>query len=58
MKTSDSVIVSVDFSNGTDKGILLVGRQTKGVVEIINAVQGKEAEELWKRLLTQKGVAS
>lgn len=52
MKSSGSVIVSWDFSNGKDVGVLIVGRQTKGTVEIINAFQGKEAEELYLRLTT------
>lgn len=52
MKAAESVIVSVDFSHGVDKGILLVGRQKKGVVTIINAFQGEEAEELYKKLIT------
>lgn len=52
MKTADSVIVSVDFSNGKDVGVLIVGRQQNGRVDIINAFQGKEAEELYLKLIT------
>ena len=53
MKSNDSVIVSWDFSNGQDMSILLVGRVENSVTKIINAFQGKEAEELMKKLVTQ-----
>ena len=53
MKSNDSVIVSWDLSNGQDMSILLVGRVENGVTKIINAFQGKEAEELMKELVTQ-----
>ena len=53
MKSNDSVIVSWDLSNGQDMSILLVGRVENGVTKIINAFQGKEAEELMKTLVTQ-----
>ena len=53
MKSNDSVIVSWDLSNGQDMSILLVGRVENDVTKIINAFQGKEAEELMKKLVTQ-----
>lgn len=53
MKSNDSVIVSWDLSNGQDMSILLVGRVENSVPKIINAFQGKEAEELMKKLVTQ-----
>ena len=52
MKVAESVIVSVDFSHGKESGILIVGRQTGGTVTIVNAFQGEEAEELYKKLIT------
>lgn len=52
MKSSGSVIVSWDFSNGKDIGILIVGHQQNGKVNIINAFQGEEAETLYKKLTT------
>lgn len=52
-KTNGAVIVSWDFSSD-DKGILLVGRQTKGVVSVINAFEGKEAHDIYEKLTTQK----
>lgn len=49
-----SVIVSWDFSHGKDKSVLLVGKQENGKVEIVNAFQGKEAEEIYKKLTTRR----
>lgn len=54
MKINESVIVSVDFTNGEDVGVLIVGRQKNGKVEIINAFQGQEAVELYKKLTIKK----
>lgn len=52
-KTNGAVIVSWDFSNGKDADILLVGRQNKGVVDVINAFQGEEAREIYEKLLPE-----
>lgn len=49
MKSTDSVIVSWDFSRGKDVGVLIVGSQKNGQVDVINAYQGKEAYELCQR---------
>lgn len=54
MKSTDSVIVSWDFSRGKDVGVLIVGHQKNGQVEVINAYQGEEAYELYRRLTIQK----
>ena len=52
---SDTLLVSISFSN-KDSGVLVVGRKRKNQsVEIINAFQGEEALELYKKLLTKKG---
>ena len=49
----DSILVSVDFSNKNDTGV--VGRKRMNQsVEIINAFQGDEARELYERLITTK----
>lgn len=54
-KTTDSIIIGYDYTHGTDKSVLIVGRKSKGVAaEIINAFQGKEAEELYKKLTTKR----
>lgn len=54
MKSTDSVIVGWDFSHGKDAGVLIVGRQQKGRVEIINAYQGEEAKEIYQKLVFHK----
>ena len=48
-----SLIVGYDFSN-KDTGVLIVGKQTKGKVDVINAFQGEEAMELLNKLTTKK----
>lgn len=55
MKTAGSVIVAYDYKPDEDKAILLVGKKNpKQDVAIINAFQGKEATELWKKLTTKE----
>lgn len=54
-KQHGAYIVSWDFSHGNDKGVLLVGHQQKGKMDIVNAFQGEEAYELYKKLSTKKG---
>lgn len=52
MKINESLLVGVDFTNGEDVGVLIVGRKRPNEsVEIINAFQGEEAEELYKKLI-------
>ena len=51
---SDTLLVSISFSE-KDKGVLIVGRQRKNQsIEIVNAFQGDEALELYKKLVTKK----
>lgn len=51
----DSLIISIDTSNGKDNTVLIVGRKTVGQqVEIVNAFQGEEALALYGRLSTAK----
>lgn len=53
--TTETLLVGFDYTHGKDKSVLIVGKKTAGVaVEIINAFQGKEAEELYKMLTTKK----
>lgn len=43
LKMVDSILVSVDFSNKNDTGVMVVGRKRMNQsVEIINAFQGDE----------------
>lgn len=50
-KANGAVIVAWDLSHGDDKTILLVGKQTNGKVDVINAFQGEEALDIYKKLL-------
>lgn len=56
MITSDTLLVSIDFTNSRDTGVLIVGRKTPGqVVNIVNAFQGEEALKVYE-ILTKKKV--
>ena len=51
---SDTLLVSISFSD-KDTGVLVVGRKRKNKsIDIVNAFQGDEALELYKKLVTQK----
>ena len=51
---SDTLLVSISFSD-KDTGVLVVGRKRKyQSIEIINAFQGEEALDLYKKLVTKK----
>ncbi len=54
LRANECLLVSVDFTNGEDVGILIVGRQKKGKVNIVNAFQGQEAIDIYKKLITVK----
>lgn len=53
-------VVSFLFSKLGDgaTGVLVVGKQTKGKVDVINAFQGKEAWDLYQKLTVNKEVTS
>lgn len=52
MNNVGSCIVSWEFSNGKNESILLVGVKTEGdTPKIVNAFQGSEAEDLYKKLM-------
>lgn len=54
-KISEAIVVSIDYDESENKGILLVGRKRgKGPIEIINAFQGQEALDIYKKLTTAK----
>lgn len=50
---NESFIVGVDFGDN-DQGVLIVGKQTEKGIDVINAVAGKEAYELYLKLITKK----
>lgn len=47
-------IVSWDFTHGADKAILLVGNQTNGNMEVVNAFSGQEAIDIYEKLSKAK----
>ena len=54
-KEIDTLLVSYDNASN-NKPVLIVGRKGKrGLVQIVNAFQDKEAEELYKKLTIQTG---
>lgn len=54
MEVNESLIIGVDFTDNQDASILIVGRQKSGVMNIINAFKGKEAEDIYKKLTNGK----
>lgn len=55
MKMNECLLVSVDFTNGKDVGVLIVGRKAPGkTATIINAFTGQEAFDLYEKLITVK----
>lgn len=54
LKVNECLLVSVDFTKGEDVGILLVGRQKNGKIDIVNAFQGQEAANIYRKLITTK----
>ena len=54
MKNSDTLLVGFDHSKG-DIAVLIIGRKGIGEnVQIINQFQGREAEELYKKLVEKE----
>lgn len=54
LKVNECLLVSVDFTKGEDVGILLVGRQKNGKIDIVNAFQGQEAANIYRKLIIIK----
>ena len=53
---TDTILVSFDYTNRDDQSILVVGRKRMNEsVEIINAFSEEEAEELYNKLVGDKG---
>lgn len=52
---NDVILVGFDHKEGTDIPVLIIGRKKPNdSIDVINAFQGDEAEELYKRLTTPK----
>ncbi len=52
LKVNECLLVSVDFTKDEDTGVLIVGRQHNGKVDIVNAFQGQEAADIYRKLTT------
>ena len=51
MHLTDSLLVGFDISSGKDNAVLIVGKKNPNQsVDIINAFQGEEAKDLYKKL--------
>ena len=56
MTTQDTLLISIDFSNGEDNDVLVIGRKIPNdSVKIVNAFQGEEARKLYETLIKKKG---
>ena len=54
-KIAQSVLVSYTRGEDMDSSLMLVGQKQKDKdIVIVNAIQGKEANELWQKLITKK----
>lgn len=51
---NDTILVGFDFTHGEDQKILIVGHKEGKYLKIINAFEGDEAYELYKKLVTPK----
>lgn len=55
--TTTSLIIGYDVSHTSDNKVLVIGKRgPSGSVEIVNAFQGDEAEELYNNLITKKEI--
>lgn len=54
LRVNEGYVVSVDFTRGVDVGVLIVGKRVNGEIHIVNAFQGEEAYDLYKKLITKK----
>lgn len=52
-----SILVGYDYNKEKDNAVLVVGKQIPKTtkVQIINAFEGKEATDLYNKLITKKG---
>lgn len=49
----ENLHICVDFSEGEDQDVLLVGkRNLEGHVDIVNVLLGDDAHEVYKKLIT------
>lgn len=52
---TDTILVSIVLSRNNENAVLVVGRKKpREAVDVINAFDGEEALELYKKLITPK----
>ena len=55
LREGEAILIGYCPRYGLDEAVMTVGRKRiNGSIEIINALRGEEAEELWKKLTTKK----
>lgn len=52
---NSTILVGFDFTHGEDNRIMIVGRKQGKMIEVLNAFQGDEAEELFRKLTVPAG---
>ena len=50
MHINESIIVSVDIHDNGNNPVMVIGKQNKDRVDIINALEGEEVVALWNKL--------
>ena len=53
-ETNGAFVVSWDFSREEDKDLVIVGERKNGVMEVVNAFQGKDARDIYEKLIKQE----
>lgn len=53
-KLTGSLIVGYDLGEDGKTGVLVIGKQEKGKMKVLNAVKDQEALDLFNRLLSIK----
>lgn len=53
-ETNGAFVVSWDFSREEDKDLVIVGERKNGVMEVVNAFQGKDARDIYEKLSKQE----
>lgn len=56
LKHNDTCLVSFTASDDPDEELLIVGVKTTALfgIDVLNAIQGRQARELWELLTDQK----
>lgn len=52
MPRNDTLLVGFDFTHGKEKSVLIVGKKSGDMIEILNAFAGEDAEVMYELLTT------